>query len=166
MIRQNERRLILVGIDGSDAAALALNWAIELAHDVGGELAVVHALDTELIAYLTQHLKGRFDLNDWEREQRGAFEDEWTAPLTRSGVPSRTLIMQGRPTTVLQEAAKGLNADLIVVGRHGHRMVTRMLLGSVADALVHHSPVPVVVYPPPEVSDLDMDEGPHLEVSG
>lgn len=161
---RDARRLILVGIDGSEAANNALEWSIGLAHDIGGELVVVHALDTELVAYLTQHLKGRFRVDEWEAEQRQAFDEEWSAPLAKSSVPSRQIIVQGRPANVIQEAAERLDAELVVVGRHGHRMVTRMLLGSVADELVHHCPRPVVVFPRPEaVQEFDETEV-HLEI--
>jgi nucleotide-binding universal stress UspA family protein len=165
MTHDKKRRLILVGIDGSEAAANALDWSIGLARDVGGELLVVHALDTELVAYLTQHLKGAFHLEDWEKEQRRAFEEEWTAALPSAGVPAQTLLVQGRPATVIEEAADRMGVELIVVGRHGHRMVTRMLLGSVADELVHHSTVPVIVFPrPDEVSESEVIQLPGVEV--
>lgn len=164
--RESERRLILVGIDGSDAATNALEWSMEWAGAVDGQLVVLHALDTELVAYMTQHLKGRFHLDDWEREQRSAFEEEWSAPLAKATVPSRTMVMKGRPATVIMEAAERLGAEMVVVGRHGHRMVTRMLLGSVADELVHHCPLPVVVFPHTEQASEseDVEVIPQLEV--
>jgi nucleotide-binding universal stress UspA family protein len=165
--RESGRRLILVGIDGSEAAANALEWSLGLAREIGGEVAVIHALDTELVAYLTQHLKGAFHLGEWEDEQRRAFEEEWTAPLATAGVPTQTLVVVGRPATVMLAAAERMRPELLVVGRHGHRAVTRMLLGTVADELVHHCTVPVIVFPRPdetlapevaEVLDLEFKE--------
>jgi nucleotide-binding universal stress UspA family protein len=56
---------------------------------------------------------------------------------------------QGDAATELLRAADDHDATCVVVGRHGHRLITRVLMGSVTDRLVHHADRPVLVVPPP-----------------
>ena len=49
------------------------------------------------------------------------------------------------PRTVIIDEAKKWNADLIVVGSHGRTGLTRLLLGSVAQAIVVHGPCSIEV---------------------
>ena len=56
----------------------------------------------------------------------------------------------GRVADAIVAQARRLRADLIVMGTHGRRGVTRVLLGSDADLVVRYSPVPVLLVPPTE----------------
>lgn len=51
----------------------------------------------------------------------------------------------GRAAEMIIEAAKEWNADLVIVGTHGRGFWGRLTLGSVSDAVVHHSPCSVLV---------------------
>ncbi|MGH8923945.1 MAG: universal stress protein [Acidimicrobiia bacterium] len=53
----------------------------------------------------------------------------------------------GDPTSLLLAACDREAADLLVVGRRGAGLVERMVMGSVADRLAHHSPVPILIVP-------------------
>jgi nucleotide-binding universal stress UspA family protein len=53
----------------------------------------------------------------------------------------------GDPTSVILAACDRESADLLVVGRRGAGLVERMVMGSVADRLAHHSPVPILIVP-------------------
>jgi nucleotide-binding universal stress UspA family protein len=65
--------------------------------------------------------------------------------LKRSGLSIDTAVRQGDPRTVIVDEATEWRADLIVVGSHGHTGLTRLLLGSVAQAVVAHAPCSVEV---------------------
>lgn len=56
-----------------------------------------------------------------------------------------TELEKGRPARVLVDVAEDGDYDLVVVGSHGRGGVSRVLLGSVAEAVVRRSPTPVVV---------------------
>ena len=58
-----------------------------------------------------------------------------------------TLVKQGEPGAVILKAAKENDADLIVMGTRTHTGIGQVLLGSTANKVIHHSKVPVVVYP-------------------
>lgn len=53
----------------------------------------------------------------------------------------------GDPAGVLMNYCADRDADLLVVGRRGAGLVERMVVGSVADRVVHHAPCPVLVVP-------------------
>jgi nucleotide-binding universal stress UspA family protein len=68
------------------------------------------------------------------------------AKLTALGYKTRTLAVLGAPATmILREAAKQ-KPDVIVAGTHGHKGISRFVLGSVSHALLHSASYPVLVY--------------------
>ena len=70
----------------------------------------------------------------------------WVAEID-PGVRSRTVVaaIEGRPADVVVETARDGQYDLIVVGSHGRTGIQRVLLGSVAEAVVRWADRPVLV---------------------
>ena len=67
-----------------------------------------------------------------------------------------TILRHGDPAHEILAVAEEQPVDLICLGARGRGRVSGALLGSVSTAVLHHSPVPVVVlHPPPEVEDGD-----------
>jgi len=62
----------------------------------------------------------------------------------------QVLLKTGDPRDVINQAALDLHADLIVMGTHGRRGVTRALLGSVAESVVRSAPCPVLTVRAPK----------------
>ncbi|MEZ4552493.1 MAG: universal stress protein [Dehalococcoidia bacterium] len=71
------------------------------------------------------------------------------AALASHHLPGLTIesrvVSGAKPPTAILEAAKDFGAELIVMGTRGRRGITRILMGSTAEAIVRESPVPVVV---------------------
>lgn len=61
-----------------------------------------------------------------------------------------TEVLFGSPESRIVETAEQMKADIIVVGSHGYNSWERLLLGSVSDSVVHHSPCSVLVVRPPK----------------
>ena len=137
---------IVVGLDGSDHAAAALDSAISLAKTIGAEIVAVSALhvpvypfDPYAIAYTLE-----YDA-EWRAAMKKAFEEEWCKPLRESGLHYRMEMQDGRPASVIVEVADKVDADLVVVGRRGRGGVAELLLGSVSHELSHHCKRPVLL---------------------
>ena len=61
-----------------------------------------------------------------------------------SGVAIVPMLRQADPRAAVLAAIEELSADLVVMGTHGRRGVTRLLVGSVAESVMRASPVPVM----------------------
>lgn len=88
-------------------------------------------------------------LNDIARDRTKETVKE-AREMIRSRTPNAPVeitmaVELGQPAPAVVEAAREMDADLIVVGAHGRGFWGRLALGSVSDAVVHHSPCSVVV---------------------
>jgi nucleotide-binding universal stress UspA family protein len=139
-------RTIVVGVDGSADAQRALAFAAELARSVGGEVVAVHAR-----GLLERYEAGPVERTDGEPDTiRCRFESDWCRLLDDDGIPSRRLLREGAPVVVLLDAAREVDADVIVVGRRGAGAGSGFVaLGSTSSQVVEDADRPVVVVPRP-----------------
>lgn len=133
---------VAVGVDGSEPAAAALDWAVRQASLEARPLTVVHACG----------LPGAMqDFEDIVANERGlmsvgrsiAREAVRDARLADSTIGVESLVAMGRPETVLVEASE--SADMLVVGARGRGTVASALLGSTSAAVARESMCPVVI---------------------
>ncbi len=140
---------IVVGVDGSEHAAFALDWAIRMAKGMGSEVTAVFAIVPPLyfdaaFGYSPAIVPPQFD-QEWRSAMQKEFENEWCKPLRESGVKYRTVMDDGRPASVIAQTADQVDADVVVVGRRGRGGAAEVLLGSVSHELVLHCKRPVLV---------------------
>jgi len=139
---------ILVAIDGSDAAKQALTQAIDLAKSLGSRIRLVHVA-TESDA-VPADLPGS-DIKDILQQVRNTATALLAAARDRVGaeaVAVETRLVEawsGQPGEEVIQQARQWPADLIVCGTHGRRGLRRILMGSDAEFVVRHSPVPVLL---------------------
>jgi nucleotide-binding universal stress UspA family protein len=139
-------RRILIAVDSSPLSARAADAGIELARALGGEVAFIHAVDPALggtpgsgvpadqgLALAEQDCKRLLA----EFRQRASLQPVQPLPLE--------FLPVGKPGTEIVKAAKEWPADVIVLGSHGRGGIPRMVLGSVAEAVMRHAPCPVLV---------------------
>lgn len=137
-------KTIVLAVDGSESSDRALTYAGELAKQSGGRIVAVHI--KELIA-------GRFagpvhvDEDEIQAKIRQQVKDLSDAGVTIAVEMHST--MTGGPAPVVAEAAVRENADVIVTGTRGHTALAGVIVGSVAQRLLHVAPCPVLVVPPP-----------------
>jgi nucleotide-binding universal stress UspA family protein len=136
---------IVVGVDGSDTARRALNWAVAEARLRQATLDVVLAWHMPYIAGYPYAGVG-FDPATFEKDAQTTLDSIIDGTDT-TGVPSveRTLAVGDAASALL---AKSTDADLVVVGSRGLGGFTGLLLGSVSHHVTHHATCPVVVVPP------------------
>lgn len=140
---------IVVGVDGSEHAAFALDWAVRMAKGMNSEVIAVFAISPPVYfdggyGYAPPIVMPQFD-PEWRAEMKKEFETEWCKRLKESGVSHRMVMEDGRPASVITQVADQVGADVIVVGRRGRGGVAELLLGSVSHELVLHCKRPVLV---------------------
>jgi len=129
-------RTILVPMDFSAASHRALELAKELAKGAGpAHLILVHAyyVPIELEQFLIQ--QGDPVLERLSESVTKDLEKILTG-LQDAGISSEYLASRGAPEKLIVELAKQKHADLIVMGTHGRRGLSHLLLGSVAERVV------------------------------
>ena len=139
-VEKNER-FIVVGVDGSDPSLKALRWAAQQARLTGATLRV---LTTWEVATGTGWVP-TFPVDyDPQAVARQALDEAVTETLGADpDVAVERIVKEGHAAPVLLAAAK--DADLLVVGSHGHGAFAGMLIGSVSEHLVRHAPCAIVV---------------------
>ena len=144
---------ILIATDGSTYSQQALEKACLLAKGWEGVsfrvISVYEAqvpMAAEPFAISAEYYQ---QLDDLARERAEAAAQEGVEFIkshqssASSDISSRVEL--GIPAQVIVEAAESWKADLVVVGSHGYGFWRRIALGSVSDAVVHHSPCSVLV---------------------
>ncbi len=129
---------VLAAIDFSEASSLVLQQALDTARRTQAE--EIHFLHVQTADGPDQELAGpRTLLEAWVAARLSGAE----------GVPHTVKVVvheaNGNPADVIVEMASDLLAAVIVVGTHGRKGLQRMLLGSVAEAVVRNAGCPVLV---------------------
>jgi len=131
---------IVVAVDGSREGGKTVPAAIELATHFGSAVTVVHA---------REHTK--YEGSDVDLGPEQPAEELVAAVLARfraAGVEARGEIRRVSPGETAEQIVKvaaDMNADLIVMGTRGMTEWKSMLLGGVANKVIHHSHCPVLL---------------------
>jgi len=139
---------IVVGVDGSAASKVAVDWAARDAAMKGLDLKLVHALNPPVVMAFPEVPMPPGYLQ-WQEGEARKFLDaaaEVAAAATKQAAKDVNIsheMLSGSSIPTLVEASKG--AHMIVVGCRGHGALARGLLGSVSNALAHHALCPVAV---------------------
>ena len=144
---------ILFPTDFSHCGDAALRFATALARDSGAKLLIVHVEEppvaygggemyygmpepaTEDLKKMLERVKPADDAIEYEHH-----------------------MVTGDPSTAVARLAESEGADLIVMGTHGRTGFTRLLMGSVAEAVVRRAPCPVLTYKEPDLKPASTDE--------
>lgn len=136
-------KTILVATDFSDTADHALDYAIALAGKLGAKLYLVNAIALPTFAMVPE-----LGVAATSTMLDGLVVDSQKAleKLIAAKAPTKihTLMRTGDPRDVIVDTAAEVGSDLIVMGTHGRRGVTRALLGSVAEGVLRQASCPVL----------------------
>ena len=139
---------ILVPTDLGEGADEALDYACELAQTFG---ATVHLLNVigipalgvpELGVALTSTV-----IDSMVHDNQIALDEIADAHRAKATI-GEVLLRTGDARDLINQTAKEVNADLIVMGTHGRRGVSRALLGSISESVVRTAPCPVLTVRP------------------
>jgi nucleotide-binding universal stress UspA family protein len=134
---------VVVGIDGSPAAASALAWTVPVAASSGAFVVVVHALEIAP-AFAAAGLDEAY-----EQARAKAVEtvERWCTPVRLAGVRYAPIVEEGGPATILLDVTRRRGAGLLVIGRRTPGAFPGMPMGSVAHRAVGLAPCPTIVVP-------------------
>jgi nucleotide-binding universal stress UspA family protein len=138
---------IVVGIDGSDVSKDALRWAVEDARARGAEVVALHAYEvtvptTDAVPTAPVGLPGLiFEAQDDAQQFVTTVVDEVVGNSV--SVDVAPIAVEDEPAKALLDASR--DADLLVVGSHGHGF-SGLFLGSVSLECAQHAACPVLIY--------------------
>ena len=137
-------RWIVVGVDFSDGARLALERAILLARSSGARVAVVHAYEDTAETTRAMDDRARWLTTQLQDAVAGT-------NASHHGVHVEHFVRRGAPWEKLENVAVEVGADLIVVGATGQRGVAAVgaVLGSVVFRVIASSTRSVLISRPP-----------------
>lgn len=141
-------RTILVPIDFSEHADVALDRALELAKESGGTLHLLHAYEIPLGTIPPYGIEVPQSVVVEVRDAAARRLEKASHKARDRGVACETHLVHSTPAAGIVEAARTLGADLIVMGTRGLTGVKHVLLGSVAERTVRGAPCPVLTVKP------------------
>lgn len=142
---QSKFNRILVPTDFSETAQTALDTAAGLAAWYKSALDIVSVVDATAYAYAGYPFA---TLADELNESAETSLSNLKLPKEAKGLKVSRFVLSGTPPAEILAHAKRSSADLIVIGTHGRGAVARLLLGSVADKVLHQAECPVLVTKP------------------
>lgn len=140
---------IVVAVDGSDTSRLALQEAMKLAKGLKAKLYILHIADEHISNWLGVPIdmkKCQDKVKEYSREVIKSMEQE----TKNVGIDATCQLLEYEDaessiSDKILEYTQQLNADLLVIGTHGRRGVRRILLGSVAEEIIHIATLPVLL---------------------
>jgi nucleotide-binding universal stress UspA family protein len=154
---------ILVPLDGSQTAALALEHAKALAAKFGSSIHLVRAVHTlgELARAATPSLSSTTALSQdviarqneaSEQAAARSYLDDVAGELQAAGIKVETRVREGEPAAQILDAARSAAADVIIMTAFGaggaHTRTEHAVFGGVADQVLRQSRVPVLLIRP------------------
>lgn len=151
-LRDAAPKRILVPIDDAPVTPWVLQWARELAGRFDAEATALHVVSSAIFSsVIAMAAIGSGGTEAEPRRMRDELRREaaqWIARLTTAGVRRERVegdVVFGDPGHEIVSAAKRLQADLIIMGAHDAGVVSRMILGSTVNEVLHGAPCPTLV---------------------
>jgi nucleotide-binding universal stress UspA family protein len=143
---------ILVPVDGSPTSLRGLDEAARLAQALHSKVKLIHVVN-ELVVDAAQTVTWGYDkLIEGLREGGQKTLEGAVAHAKKRGItdPEAQLfeVIGGRAAQIIVDEAKRWGADLIVMGTHGRRGISRLAMGSDAELVLRHANMPVLVVAP------------------
>jgi nucleotide-binding universal stress UspA family protein len=136
---------IVVGVDGSDTARHAVEWAVVEAKHRNASVELVHVWSYPIPPIGDSVFGYETVAEAAEHAARAVLAAAKPFAERVGNVPISARLVQGEPGHALVVAAKG--AALLVLGTRGRSPVANFVMGSVSRRCVHDAPCPVVVIP-------------------
>jgi nucleotide-binding universal stress UspA family protein len=144
-------KTLLVCVDFSDVTDAVLAQACTLARAFDERVILLHvaATEPEFIGFSPGPESVRQVVAEgmWQEHARA---QELKVSLEAQGLSVESLTVQGEVAEAILDHASRLEADMIVMGSHGHGALHNLLVGSACEHVLRKASCPVVVVPAPE----------------
>jgi nucleotide-binding universal stress UspA family protein len=144
---------VVVGVDDSDAARWALAWAVGEARLRGLPLLVVNAIPPSHAGLRATGMPLPVDVVILQEERAVALRKLLHDMTIPPELEVTTKCPYGHPGETLARLAH--DGDLLVIGRAGRNLLSRLMTGSVRDYCARNAKATLVVVPVPSLSSLD-----------
>lgn len=136
---------ILIATDGSESAEKAASHAVYIAKMAGAELYALYVISTKY-SVTTRSVKGWTDEFEEGLAKRGRTAICNVEQLGKEAdIEIKPVFLKGIPAEEILNYAEKNNIDLIVMGTKGLKGIEKLLVGSVAENVIRHSKVPVMI---------------------
>ena len=139
---------ILVPLDGSDLAELAIRHAQEIAGGARSEILLLQAVNFPYPVVPEAALVPDSKWLDGAKKEAARYLEGIAAPLREAGMRVRTVLDERPPADAILHVAAREKVDLIVMSTHGRGGLSRMLMGSVAESVSRATPRTVMLVKP------------------
>ena len=159
-------RKLLVAVDFSKTTAKVAEQAIALARGLNAKVWIVHVTRDKLQAATYENVTfygpapefcaaplGDVEMarelcaEEYRREHEALLG--LSEQMRQAGVAAQALLLKGSAPAQILEQAEHRDADMIIMGSHGHGMLHKMLVGSVTEAVLRDALCNVLIVPPP-----------------
>lgn len=138
---ENQIKRILVPMDGSKPSEKALDQAIEVARATHATI-----LGVNIITFLPAEFRPAVaPYKIYQKKEAGLFLEKAKYRVAKHGVLFSYAILYGNPVDQIIGVVKKKKIDLIVIGARGKGRVMELFLGSVSNAVLHKSQIPVLL---------------------
>jgi nucleotide-binding universal stress UspA family protein len=131
---------LLVALDGSEFSERILPYVRTIALLFNSEVILLSVAEGST--------------SDAYRATMGQYLENLAAELRGSGLEVQARVIAGGPARTIVAVAETEHADLIMLATHGRGGLDRLMLGSVADRVMHHMPCPVFLLPIRDQMDM------------
>lgn len=139
---------ILVPLDGSPLAEAALPHAEAIARAEGAEIVLLRVPVVPVTEFFNREPSIGAKIQEEEDAEAERYINKIACNVNRLHIPVSAITREGFVPETILAVAEETHADLIAMSTHGRAGVQRWLMGSVADRVVHHSHIPVILIHP------------------
>lgn len=136
---------VLLAVDGSKFTKKALAFLVTHETLMGPDAELVVLNVQPAVSPRVKTMLGAATVRAWHQDEANKVLQPIERFLRRHGVQYRASWVVGTPATQIVQAAKREKAHMVVMGTHGHGLLGRALLGSVAQRVVADVDVPVLL---------------------
>jgi nucleotide-binding universal stress UspA family protein len=136
---------ILVPLDGSKTAEGVLSHAKALAYSEGAEIILLNVASNPAQSFAFEDPAIAGATVEDEEEKAGKYMDAMCSQIRTAGFKVTCMVRQGGAANMILKVAEDLGVDVIAMSTHGRSGAAHWLIGSVAERVVRHSKIPVLM---------------------